>query len=289
MTRTDWTCLILLSCLWGGSFLFVERLVAELAPLTIVLGRVGLGTLVLMGALPVLGIPWPRGQNVWAALAVMGLLNNMIPFTLFAIAQGGISAGLAAIVNATTPLFTLLALRAFTGAPLGGLRLAGVAAGFGGVAIMMGAAATGGTQLAIVCCLLAAGSYGLAAVWGQRLRGMGVEPMQAAFGQIACSTALVLPLALLIDRPWTLAMPSPGAFGALVGVATLSTALAYLLYFRIVASAGAVAISLVTFLIPVSALAMGAALGGTLPQPHHLAGMALIALGLALIEKARRS
>ncbi len=287
MTRADWARLILLSCLWGGSFLFVERLVTELPPLTIVLGRVGLGALVLAAALPLLGTAWPRGRRAWGALAAMGVLNNLIPFTLFAVAQGGISAGLAAIVNATTPLFTLLALRVLTGAPLGAMRLGGVAAGFAGVAVMMGAAA-GGTRAAIACCLAAACSYGLAAVWGQRFRQTGVEPLQAAFGQVACSALMLLPVALIVDRPWTLPMPSPGAWGALAGVAVLSTALAYLLYFRIAASAGAVAISLVTFLIPVSALAMGAALTGTLPRPHQLAGMALIGLGLGLIERARR-
>lgn len=288
MSRSDWARLILLSCLWGGSFLFVERLVAELPPLTIVLGRVALGALVLAAVLAGSGLGWPRGRAAWGTLAVMGVLNNLIPFTLFAIAQGGISAGLAAILNATTPLFTLLALRAFAGAPLGALRLAGVAAGFGGVALMMGADATAGTRLAIACCLGAAMSYGVSAVWAQRFRTLGVQPLQAAFGQITASALMLLPLALLIDRPWTLALPSPGAWGALAGVAVLSTALAYLIYFRIAASAGAVALSLVTFLIPISALAMSAALTGTLPQPHHLMGMALIAAGLGLIELARR-
>lgn len=244
MRRSDWARLILLSCLWGGSFLFVERLVTELPPLSIVLGRVALGALVLGMVLAGSGIGWPRGRRVWASLAVMGVLNNLIPFTLFAIAQGGISAGLAAILNATTPLFTLLALRAFSGAPLGALRLAGVAAGFGGVALMMGAGATAGTRLAIACCLGAAMSYGLSGVWAQRFRTMGVAPLQAAFGQITASALMLLPLTLLIDRPWTLPWPSPGAWAALAGVAVLSTALAYLIYFRLAASAGAVALSL---------------------------------------------
>lgn len=288
MSRADWARLILLSCLWGGSFLFVERLVPELPPLTIVLGRVGLGALVLAVVLRAVGTGWPRRPQVWAAFAVMGLLNNVIPFTLFALAQGEISAGLAAILNATTPLFTLLWLRGVTGAPLGSLRLAGVVAGVAGVAVMLGRTVEGGTQVAIGLCLVAACSYGLAAVWGQRFGRLGVVPLQAAFGQVACSSLILLPLALVVERPWTLPMPSPGAWGALLGVAVLSTALAYLLYFRIVGSAGAVAISLVTFLIPVSALVMAAVLTGFLPEPHHLAGMALIGLGLGLIERARR-
>lgn len=288
MSASDWGRLLLLSCLWGGAFLFVERLVGELPVLTIVLVRVGGGALVLALLLALLGQRWPRGRAAWLALAGMGMLNNLIPFSLFALAQGGISAGLAAILNATTPIFTLLALRGFTGARLGLWRSAGVLAGFAGVAVMLGGSGAVGTRLAIAACLAAALSYGLAAVWGLRLRGLGIRPLQAAFGQVSCSALLILPLALLIDRPWTLAMPTAGAWLAMAGIATLSTGLAYLLYFRLMASAGAVATSLVTLLIPVSTLAIGAALTGARPEPQHLAGMALIGAGLWLIELGRR-
>lgn len=287
MSKTDWARLILLSILWGGSFLFVERLVAELPPLTIVLGRVAGGALTLAVILPLVGVAWPRGRAAWGALAGMGVLNNLIPFTLFVIAQGQITAGLAAILNATTPFFTLLALRLFQGDPLAGPRLAGVATGFAGVAVMLGGGA-GGTAVAIALCLGAATSYGLAGVWGQRFRQLGVQPLQAAFGQTACSALMLLPLVLLVDRPWQLANPSAGAWMALAGLAVFSTSLAYLLYFRIMASAGAVALSLVTLLIPVSALGIGGLLHSRLPEPQHLAGMALIGLGLGLLEWGRR-
>lgn len=288
MSRLDWSRLLLLSLLWGGSFLFVERLIAEgLPPLTIVLGRVAGGALTLALVLPLVGVPMPRGRAAWAALAVMGVLNSLIPFTLFVIAQGQITAGLAAILNATTPFFTLIALRLFNGDRLGGPRLAGMATGFAGVALMLGAEA-GGTALAVLLCLGAATSYGLSGVWGQRLRGLGVQPLQAAFGQTACASVLLVLPVLLLERPWQLAMPSATAWGAWAGLALLSTALAYLLYFRIMASAGAAALSLVTLLIPVSALGVGGLLHARLPEPHHLAGMALIGIGLGLIEWGRR-
>lgn len=287
MTRSDWGQLYVLSLLWAGTFLFVERIVGELPPVTIVLIRVAGGALILALALPLLRVPYPKGRSQWFTLAVMGLLNNMVPFTLFVIAQGEISAGMTAILNATTPIFTLISLRVFVGERLGGLRIFGVLAGICGVAVMMGGGA-GGAYLAMLACLGAAACYGLSAVWGLRLRAEGILPQQAAFGQLLCSSLLLLPVSLVFERPWELALPSTGALIALAGLACFSTAFAYLLFFRIMASAGALALSLVTLLIPVNTLAISAALGGMLPSLVQVLGMALIGLGLLLIEMARR-
>lgn len=287
MTRSDWGQLYLLSLLWAGTFLFVERIVGELPPVTIVLIRVAGGALILALALPLLRVPFPKGRAQWFTLAVMGLLNNMVPFTLFVIAQGEISAGMTAILNATTPIFTLISLRVFTGERLGALRILGVLAGICGVAVMMGGGA-GGKYTAMLACLGAAACYGLSAVWGLRLRAEGILPQQAAFGQLFCSSLLLLPVSLVFERPWELALPSSGALIALAGLACFSTAFAYLLFFRIMASAGALALSLVTLLIPVNTLAISAALGGLLPSVVQILGMALIGLGLLLIEMARR-
>jgi len=170
---------------------------------------------------------------------------------------------------------------------LTGLRLIGVSSGMGGVAVMIGGSAgsTLGAELpAQLAVLAAAFSYALAGVFGRRFRAMGVPPMATATGQVTASSLLLIPAMLWIDRPWMLAMPSGVAIAALVGVALLSTALAYVLYFRILATAGATNLLLVTFLIPVSAILLGVLVLGETLRTKHLIGMALIGLGLAAID-----
>jgi drug/metabolite transporter (DMT)-like permease len=165
-------------------------------------------------------------------------------------------------------------------------RLAGVLAGFTGVVLMIGPAALGafgGAVLAQLACLAAALSYALAGIFGRRLRAQ--PPLVAAAGQVTMSTLLILPLALIVDRPWTLALPGPATWGALLGIALLSTALAYVIYFRILARAGATNLLLVTFLIPIGALVLGTTLLRERLAPGEALGMALIALGLAAIDR----
>ena len=285
MSNADWLRLMILSLLWGGSFFFVAVAVPYLPALTIVLVRVGLGALVLALILRALRVPFPRGAAVWRALAVMGLLNNAVPFSLFVLAQGQISGGLAAILNATTPLWgVLVAHLATKDERLTPSRVFGVVAGLVGVSVMMGGALGDGTLLAQAACVAAAFSYALAGIWGRRFRTLGVAPLATAYGQCTTASVMLLPLVLLIDRPWTLAMPPTPVLAALLGLAILSTALAYGLYFRLLATAGAVNLLLVTFLIPVSAIALGVLVLGESLLARHAAGMALIALGLAAID-----
>ena len=285
MSGPDWLRLILLSVLWGGSFFFVGVAVPALPPLTIVLARVGLAALVLAAALPLLGLPFPRGWRVWGALAVMGLLNNAVPFTLFAVAQGQIASGLASILNATTPLWGVLVAHVATrDERLTRAKGLGVLAGFAGVAVMMGGAFGEGTLAAQAACLGAALCYALAGVWGRRFRAFGLPPLTAAFGQVSAAALILSPAVLLMDRPWTLPLPGPQVLAALAGLAVLSTSFAYGLYFRLIASAGAVNAFLVTFLVPVSAILLGVAFLDEALLPRHLGGMALIALGLAVID-----
>ena len=285
MSNADWLRLMILSFLWGGSFFFVSVAVPYLPALTIVLVRVGLGALVLALILRALRVPFPRGAAVWRALAVMGLLNNAVPFSLFVLAQGQISGGLAAILNATTPLWgVLVAHLATKDERLTPARVFGVVAGLVGVSVMMGGALGDGTLLAQAACVAAAFSYALAGIWGRRFRTLGVAPLATAYGQCTTASVMLLPLVLLIDRPWTLAMPPTPVLAALLGLAILSTALAYGLYFRLLATAGAVNLLLVTFLIPVSAIALGVLVLGESLLARHAAGMALIALGLAAID-----
>jgi drug/metabolite transporter (DMT)-like permease len=218
----------------------------------------------------------------------MGLLNNLIPFSLIVWGQSHIASGLASILNATTPLFTVIVAHFLTSDErMTGSRLFGVLAGLAGVIVMIGPgflAGVGTSVLAQIAVLGAALSYAFAGIFGRRFSRMGVPPLLTATGQVTASTALLAPTVLIIDQPWTLPMPSGQVWAAVIGLALLSTSLAYVLYFRILATAGATNLLLVTFLIPVSAILLGAALLSERLNPEHFLGMALIGLGLAAID-----
>ena len=288
MTSPEWAMLIVLSVLWGGSFFFTGVALMELPPLTIVLLRVALAAVILNSALSALGLWMPRDGRVWAAFFGMGLLNTAAPFCLIVWGQSHIASGLAAILNATTPFSTVIVAHFMTAdEKMTGKRLAGVLLGLLGIVLMIGPEALkglGANVLAQCAVLTAAVSYALAGVFGRRFKRMGVAPMVTATGQVTASTLMLLPVALLEDRPWTLTMPSLPVWGAVVGLAALSTAVAYILYFRILASAGATNLLLVTFLIPVSAILLGSLALGERLDPKHFLGMALIGAGLAAID-----
>ena len=288
MTRRDWGLLLFLSVLWGGSFFFNQVALAELPPLTLVLLRVALAAAILRAVMRLKGIAMPRDPSIWRAFLAMGLLNNAVPFSLIVWGQSHIASGVAAIMNASTPLFTVLLAHWLTrDERLTAGRLVGVGLGLAGVAVMMGGAVPGGTGATLAgqaACLAAAFSYALAGIYGRRFGALGLPPMAVATGQVTASSLILLPLALLVDRPWKLAAPGAETLLALAGVAALSTALAYVIFFRLLAAAGATNLLLVTLLIPVTAILLGVAVLGETLLPRHLAGMALIGLGLAAID-----
>ena len=288
MSAPEWAMLLSLSVLWGGSFFFTRVALFALPPFTLVVLRVGLAALILNTLVPLLGLRMPREARTWAAFLGMGLLNNAIPFCLIVWGQTHIASGLAAILNATTPLFTVVAAHVFTSDErMTGNRLVGVLIGLVGVVIMVGPAVLAGLGadlLAQVAVLGAALSYALAGIFGRRFQRMGVPPLATAAGQVTASTLMLLPIAIVVDRPWTLPVPSASVWGAILGIAALSTALAYVLYFRILATAGATNLLLVTFLIPVSAILLGVVVLGERLDPRHFIGMALIGCGLAAID-----
>jgi drug/metabolite transporter (DMT)-like permease len=288
MTPSEWELLLALSVLWGGSFFFTAVAVAELPPFTVVVLRVGLAALILNIAISAVGLRMPRDRQTWRAFFGMGILNNVMPFCLIVWGQTHIASGLAAILNATTPLWTVIVAHLLTSDErMTGNRLAGVIVGFIGVVVMIGPAALAGlgANVAAQLAVSAAGmSYALAGVYGRRFKRMGNAPMLTATGQVTASTVMLLPVALIVDHPWTLPMPSPSAWGAVLGIASLSTALAYVLYFRILATAGATNLLLVTFLIPVSAILLGSLVLGERLGPSHFLGMAFVGAGLAAID-----
>jgi len=290
MGLVEWALLLALSLVWGGSFFFVEVALEGLGPYTVVAVRVGLGALGLLLFLRLRGLSLPDSLADWWALFVMGLLNNAIPFSLIAWGQVRIDSGLASIFNATTPLFTLVVAHLCTRderlTPLKGL---GVLFGLLGVAVLIGpdlGEGAGGSLWGQVAVLGAACSYAFASVWGRRLRRL--SPAVAATGMLICSSAVMLPLALLAE-PLPGTLPSPSVLAALIGLGLLSTSLAYLLYFEILARAGAVNLMLVTFLIPPSALALGVLFLHEPLEAKALLGLALIFAGLAAVQAQGRA
>lgn len=284
MTNQDWATLAVLSVLWGGSFLFYKVLATQLPPLTTVAARCVLAGAVLVGLFLAIGQTVRLPRRTWGQFLILGVLNNAIPFTALAWGETRVASGTASILNAMTPVATLLVsalvLRTET---LTTARLAGVVCGFAGVAVVVGPdALLGQDVVGQLVCLLAPLSYGFGVPYGRRITGLA--PPQMAVGQLAASSLILTPIALVVDRPWSLPSPDLSGWSALLGLALLSTSVAYVLFFRILARAGATNLTLVTFLVPVSALLFGTVLLGETIQPASLAGMALIVAGLAAID-----
>lgn len=288
MTPSEWAMLLGLAAVWGGSFFFNDVAVRELPVFTVVVSRVALAALILLAILRLRDERMPRAPRIWAAFFGMGLLNNAIPFSLIVWGQQHIASGVASILNASTPLFTVLLAHVLTrDERMTGGKILGVVIGFVGVATMIGTAALadlGGHVTAQLMCLGGAVSYACAEIYGRRFRSMGLSPMSTATGQVVASSVILLPVMMVLDQPWTLPMPSPAAIGALIGVAALSTAFAYVLYFRILATAGATNLLLVTFLVPVSAILLGLLFLGEVLLLRHVLGIVLIGAGLGAID-----
>lgn len=288
MNAGQWVMLLVLSMLWGGSFFFIELVITELAPLMIVFLRVSLAAIALWGFILIAKIPIPKSWNVWRAFIVMGALNNVIPFSLIVWGQVHIASGLASILNATTPLFAVVIAGLFLAdeKPTQ-MKLVGVALGFVGAVLMIGPAALNGLgseALAQVAVLVAALSYAFAGVFGRRFKAMKLDPLVAAAGQLTASSIVLLPMLFFADQTVNLTEISMSAWAAIIALAILSTAIAYALYFHILASAGATNLLLVTFLIPVSAILLGTLLLGETLEMIHMIGMGFIALGLSAID-----
>ena len=286
MGAMEWALLIALSVLWGGSFFFAEVALVELRPFTVVLCRVGFAALVLVAVVYATGQRLPRRGGLWGAFFVMGALNNLIPFTLIVWGQTHIASGLASILNAATPLFTVVLAHLLThDEKMTPNRLAGVVLGLAGVAVLIGPEVLRGLGFHLVAQLAVLGaalSYAFAGIFGRRFRGE--PPLVVAAGQVTATTVMILPIALFADRLWAVPLPGATTWAAIAGLAVLSTALAYVIFFRILATAGATNLLLVTLLIPVSAILLGTAILGERLAFGHFAGMALIGLGLAAID-----
>jgi drug/metabolite transporter (DMT)-like permease len=287
----SWGLISLLSLLWGGSFFFYKILVGALPPFTVVFGRVGFAAVALNLLLLVRRDPMPASPRLWGGFLVLGVFNCALPFCCFAWSELQLTSGMAAILNATTPVFAVLVASVHpTGEQMTVPRAAAVALGFLGVVVLVAPdiLAGGGAGRKVddlprdLACLCAALSYAVAGFYGRRFRD--IAPVKIATGQITTAALVMAPLSLVFDRPWALPAPPAPVWEALAGISLISTAAAYMLFFRILKRVGAANLLLVTFLVPISALTLGAVALREPLTPVALVGMALIGLSLVAID-----
>jgi len=281
----DWSLLGLLSVLWGGSFFFNGVILKELPPLTVVFLRVLLASLLLLPLLMLYRIPFPRGWSGWKPFFAIGFFNNVLPFSLIVMGQTYILSGLASILNATTPLFTVIVMAAAGEEKLVVRRVVGVVAGLIGVIILHGDGAgfDSSQGIGILLCLAATLSYGLSALLARRLLSNS-PPLGTATFQMLASAAMMTVVAGLVEHPWQLPMPSAPTWLAVIALASLSTALAYIVFFQILRRSGATNVMLVTLLIPVTAILLGYLVLGEQISPREIAGALVIASALLVID-----
>lgn len=281
-----WLLIALLGLIWGGSFFFARIAIHEVPPLTLVFLRLGLAALALHIYIGGRFDLYPTLEAHWKSFAVLGFLNNALPHALIFFGQTQIGAGLASILNATTPVWTVLIANYWTpDEKLSAAKIGGCLLGLLGTAILIGPSLAGATSIplwALILPLCAAISYGFAGTYGKRFRA--VPAIVIACGQLTASSLMVLPVSLLADHPWNLPLPSLQAIAAILALALISTAYAYLLFFRILGLAGATNTSLVTLLIPPFAILLGAAFLGERLEATDFAGMLVIGLGLVVLD-----
>ncbi len=288
MNRSDWATLIALAVIWGSAFFCIHVAVHAVPPLTYVWLRVTIAAAALWAYLAWRGEPAGLPRSVWGSMLLLALLNNVIPFILFGWGQTHIASGLASILNATTPIWGVIVAHVFTSDErMTPRKVAGVLLGFGGVALMIGPdllGSIGNNVLAQLACVTAALLYALAGVWARRFKRQGVSPLSVTTGQLTAGALVMLPVALLFDRPWEQAFPPFSALGAIIVLAVVCSAFAYILYFRLIDSAGATNALLVTLLVPPVAILLGALMLGEIIEARDFAGLGFIALGLAAID-----
>lgn len=288
MNGREWAILLFLGLIWGSSFLFIKVAVLDVPPLTFVWLRVMIAAAALWLFLRIRGIAASLPREVLLSMAVLALLNNVLPFILFAWGQARIATGLGAILNATTPIWGVVVAHFLTrDEPLTPARLAGVVLGFGGVALMIGPGLLSelGDQLAAqLACLAAALSYAFAGIFARRFKRLGIPATTVTAGQLTMSAIMMLPLALVVETPWLQPLPSAAAIGSILALALVCTAFAYVLYFQLIETAGATNALLVPLLTPPTAILLGGLFLGELLALRDFAGLALIALAFAAID-----
>jgi drug/metabolite transporter (DMT)-like permease len=281
----DWSLLGVLSVLWGGSFFFTGVALQELPPLTVVFLRVALAAIILLPVLWVYRTRFPESLSGWKPFFALALLNNVLPFSLIVVGQTYIPSGLASVLNATTPLFTVLVMAAAGDEKLYGRRVAGVIVGLIGVIVLHGQHLDfeAGQSVGIVLCLAAAFFYGLSALYARR-KLLHSPPLATAAFQLTASSLIMAVVAAAVERPWQLPLPGVATWLAIVGSAALSTALAYIIFFRILGRSGSTNVMLVTLLIPVTAILLGYLVLGETISLREIVGAVVIGSALLIMD-----
>ena len=288
MGRVEWTMLLVLALIWGTAFVFIKVAVTSFEPATYVWIRLAMAAAALLFVLKISGKRLALPLALWASVGVLALLNNVVPFILFGWGQRHIASGLAAILQATTPIFGVLAAHFLTADErITSARLGGVVVGFAGVTMMIGPQllSDGGNPLmAQIACLFASLLYALAGIHARRFKALGVGPLELATAQFVAGAIMLAPVALLVDQPWLGLPTSLAAWGSVAVLALLCSAFAYIIFFRLIERAGATNSLLVTLLLPPVAIVVGALVFGERLGVNQFAGLALIGVGLAVID-----
>ena len=286
MGIVEWGMLLLLSAMWGSSFLFMKVAVQTIPVFTVVLGRIGLAAVLLTVYVYARGLRLPTSLADWKQLAILGFLRAALPITLFVWAGSQIDSNLSGILNSTTPLFTVIVAHFFTkDERLNGARLVGILVSMAGVVYLMGFEALQGLGSNIwgqVAVLGATCAYGFAGVYGRQSNRLPVAVSTAGF--LLASTAMILPIALIVDQPWTL-RPEWVAVGSVVALAVFNTAVAFIIWLQLLLRAGANNTSQVTFIIPFVSILLGVVVLGEQVGWHTAIGFGLILLGLAVAQR----
>lgn len=289
-SAVDLALLLLLATLWGASYTFIRVGVQTIPPITLIAARTLIAGVLLGVWMRAIGVSWPRDAPTWRRFAAQAVLNSVLPFTLIAWAEKTVDAGLATILNSTPPIFTFLATWLITRHELVTARkVFGVACGLAGVCGIVGVSAFSGLgqqlvpQLAVLAASLC---YAAAAIYGTRFKGL--SPLQPAAGSMLLGAAMLVPLSLLVDRPWQLRVSS-ASLGALIGLALLSTALAFVVYFRLIQTLGSVGTTSQAFLRVPIGVAIGVLWLDESLSPITWIGMGLVVVGVAAMTLPTRN
>lgn len=286
ISAAAWSQLLLLGLIWGASFLAIQTALHEIGPFTSVFHRTFWAALLLWGVVLALRLKMPRDAATWGAFLVQGCLNNVVPFTLLAFGTQHLETGLVSIFNAATAVFgVLVAAIVFSDEKLTTRKAAGVGLGFFGVIVAMGLSNLHQLDLrsiAQLACIAAAFCYGCAGSWARAKLGH-LEPRVAATGMLTASSLVMLPLTLLVEGPISFDL-MPQTWMSIAYYSIVATGAAFLLYYSILAKAGAGNLMLVTLLVAPVAIIIGAVVLGEELHPRHYAGFALLAFGLAVLD-----
>lgn len=288
-TSTELALLVVLATLWGASYSFIKIGVETIPPVTFIAARTLIAGAILLAIIAWRGLSLPKDMATWRRFAFQACMNSVVPFTLIAWAEQSVEAGLAIILNSTTPIFTFLMTAGITRhEAVTARKLFGVAAGIAGISLIIGMQAFGGlghelwAQVAIVVATI---SYAGAAIFGRNFKGL--NPLMPAAGSMICGAVLLVPLSLALDRPWTLA-PSTASIVALLGLSVFSTALAFVIFFRLVHTLGSVGVTSQAYLRVPIGVAIGVVFLGEKLNPSAWIGLVCVVAGVAAMTMPAR-